>query len=341
MLHITNGDSTAISLRRSGIPGVFLAWRDVLHDGPVPAGLTLEQLSEVRARFLAERGWSSYEDALEEFRARDSILERFRNEREVVLWFEHDLYDQLQVLQILGWLAEQERGKTILSLIAIDSFPERASFHGLGELTPVELSSLFPQRRPITSEMLTLAHEAWDAFRSPDPTTIERVLAGDTSALPFLAGALKRHLQEFPSVTSGLSRTERQIPETLAAGPMRPVPLFVAAQRKEEAPFMGDWSFWQFVYDLSQGSSPLVIRQDGGAFVLPVFSSGTAGQTAFLEQELLLTEQGNAVLAGQVDWMQLHGIDRWLGGVHLSGHEPAWRWDQAQGHVVVMPPATP
>jgi hypothetical protein len=54
-----------------------------------------------------------------------------------------------------------------------------------------------------------------------------------------------------------------------------------------------------------------------------------------------LTEQGNAVLAGQVDWMQLHGIDRWLGGVHLSGHEPAWRWDQAQGHVVVMPPATP
>src|SRR4029079_16943810 len=76
MLHITNGDSTAISLRRSGIPGVFLAWRDVLHDGPAPAGLRLRQLSEGRARFLAERGWSSYEDALEEFRARDSILER-------------------------------------------------------------------------------------------------------------------------------------------------------------------------------------------------------------------------------------------------------------------------
>ena len=339
MLHITNGDSTAISLRRSGIPGVFLAWRDVLHDGPVPAGLSLRQLSEVRSRFLAERGWSSYEDALEEFRARDSILERFRNEREVVLWFEHDLYDQLQLLQILGWLAEQERLATLLSLIAIDSFPDRASFHGLGELTPAELSSLFPQRRPITTAMLTLAHEAWDAFRSPDPTMIERVLARDTSALPFLAGALKRHLQEFPSVTSGLSRTERQILEALAAGPMRPLPLFVAAQRMEEAPFLGDWPFWQHVYDLSQGPSPLVIRQDGGAFVLPVFSSGAAGQTAFLEQEFVLTEQGRTVLAGQGDWMQLHGIDRWLGGVHLRGHEPSWRWDQAQGQVVAMPSA--
>jgi hypothetical protein len=340
MLHITNGDSTAISLRRSGIPGVFLAWRDVLHDGPVPAGLSLQQLSAVRARFLAERGWSSYEDALEEFRARDGILERFRNEEEVALWFEHDLYDQLQLLQILGWLADQERGKTILSLLAIDSFPERASFHGLGELTPVELSSLFPQRHPITTAMLTLAHAGWDAFRSPDPTMIEALLARDTSALPFLAGALNRHLQEFPSMTGGLSRTERQLLEALATGPMRPVPLFVAAQGKEEAPFMGDWSFWQYVFDLSQGPNPLVSRQDGRAFVLPAFSTSATRQSAFLEQELLLTQQGRSVLAGQEDWMRLHGIDRWLGGVHLSSHEPAWRWDQTQGRLVAMPAET-
>jgi hypothetical protein len=341
MLHITNGDSTAISLRRSGIPGVFLAWRDVLHDGPVPTGLSLQQLSDVRARFLAERGWSTYQDALEDFRARDSILEGFRNEHEVVLWFEHDLYDQLQLVQILDWLAEQDRGKTILSLIAIDSFPDRASFHGLGELTPAQLSSLFPTRRPITAAMFTVAHVAWDAFRSPDPTTIERVLSGDTAALPFLAAALKRHLQEFPSVMSGLSRTERQLLEALAAGPMRPVPLFFATQRKEEAPYLGDWPFWQYVYDLSQGPTPLVIRSDGDAFVLPTFSSGSIGQTAFLEQELLLTELGRPLLSGQRDWMRLHGIDRWLGGVHLSSHEPAWRWNETLGRVVATPPATP
>jgi hypothetical protein len=337
MLHITNGDSTAISLRRSGIPGVFLAWRDVLHDGPVPAGLSLRQLSEVRARFLAERGWSSYEDALEGLRARDSILEHFREEREVVLWFEHDLYDQLQLLQILDWLARQERGKTILSLVAIDSFPERATFHGLGELTPAQLSTLFPKRRPVKAAMLTLAQVAWDAFRSPDPTTIERLLARDTAALPFLARALRRYQQEFPSLLSGLARTERQILETLATGPARPIPLFVAAQRKEEAPFLGDWSFWQYVHDLSQGATPLVVRQDGGAFLLPRFSSDTARQPEFLEQEMMLTEPGRAVLASQVDWLRLHSIDRWLGGVHLSGHHPGWRWDMTQGQVVAMP----
>jgi hypothetical protein len=344
MLHITNGESAATGLRRSGIPGVFLAWRDVLHEGPVPAGLPLHQLSEVRARFIAGRGWSSYTDALEEFRARDAVLARFRDEREVVLWFEHDLYDQLQLLQILDWLAEpeqQECDETTLTLVAIDAFPGVASFHGLGELTPMQLGSLFPKRRPVTAAMLALARAAWDALRSPDPTAIERVLARDTPALPFLGAALRRHLQQFPAVVSGLSRSERHLLEVLAAGPARPVPLFVAAQQKEEAPFLGDWPFWGYVHELSQGPAPLIARQDGGPFVLPEFSSDLRRQPAFLEQELTLTASGHTVLTGQADWMQSHAIDRWLGGVHLTGHHPAWRWDETQGRVVAMPAPRP
>jgi hypothetical protein len=341
VLHITNGESAAIGLRRSGISGVTLSWRDVLHDGPVPAGPSLERLSEVRARFIAGRGWSSYEDALEEFRSRDGVLRRFRSEHEVVLWFEHDLYDQLQLLQVLDWLAGQERGETSLTLVAIDSFPGVASFQGLGELTPAQLAWLFPYRRPVTAAILALARAAWDAFRSPDPTAIERALARDTSALPFLAGALRRHLQQFPDVANGLARSERHLLEALASGPAGPLPLFVAAQRKEEAPFMGDWSFWQSLRDLSLGAAPLVAGRDGGPFLLPDFAVDTARQPAFLDQEVALTAQGRAVLAGREDWMRLHGIDRWLGGVHLTGPEPAWRWDETRGTIVAAPAPAP
>jgi len=49
MLHITSGDSVAGSLRLAKIGGEAQAWRDVLHEGPVPAGLSLNELSEVRA----------------------------------------------------------------------------------------------------------------------------------------------------------------------------------------------------------------------------------------------------------------------------------------------------
>src|ERR1039458_2770051 len=51
MLHITNGSSVALD--RSGIGGEIVFWVDVLHEGPVPAGLELEELSRIRAARLS------------------------------------------------------------------------------------------------------------------------------------------------------------------------------------------------------------------------------------------------------------------------------------------------
>src|SRR5689334_9869418 len=98
MLHITNGDATVAVMKRAGIAGEILPWRDVLHEGPVPAELTLTELSEVRARFIADCGWRTFAEAQAEFRTRDAALAQYRAHEEVVLWFEHDLYDQLQLL---------------------------------------------------------------------------------------------------------------------------------------------------------------------------------------------------------------------------------------------------
>ena len=57
MLHITNGDAAANVLRKAGITDPILPWRDTLHEGPVPAGLSLRELSRVRTEFIAECGW--------------------------------------------------------------------------------------------------------------------------------------------------------------------------------------------------------------------------------------------------------------------------------------------
>ena len=57
MLHIVNGDCAIEALKDSEIEGDFLSWLDVLHDRPVPKGLSLEKLSEVRADFIADYDW--------------------------------------------------------------------------------------------------------------------------------------------------------------------------------------------------------------------------------------------------------------------------------------------
>ena len=334
MLHITNGDSVGETLRQTGLEGAILIWRDILHEGPTPAGLSLEQMSQIRARFLADwdLGPNPYEEVLALFLHRDTTLAQFAAHKEVILWFEHDLYDQLQLIQLLDWFSHQDRAATTLSLICINSFPHIACFHGLGELNPSQLRSLFETRHPLTEGELALGSEAWKAFCSPDPSALVAFLRKDTSALPFLKAALLRHLEQFPSLEGGLSRTERQILEVVAAGLHTPLEIFRATQEKEESPFMGDTPFWSYLSRLCRGRKPLLTRADGGMVSFP---TGAPHDPAFREQVLILTEEGRNALVGQVDWIKINrGIDRWLGGVHLRGEEAAWRWDRQRATLV-------
>src|SRR3954452_10644840 len=106
VLHITNGDSTVATMRQAGIGGDIVPWRDVLHEGPVPP-LPPAELLAVRAEYLARRGLADADDIERILRARDERLGAALGATEpVVLWFEHDLYDQLQLIQILAGLPD-------------------------------------------------------------------------------------------------------------------------------------------------------------------------------------------------------------------------------------------
>jgi hypothetical protein len=74
MLHITNGDSVAGGIRAAGVPGEVRSWIDVLHEGPVPQDLELEELRAVRAQFIASCGWAGFEEAEAQFARRDQVL---------------------------------------------------------------------------------------------------------------------------------------------------------------------------------------------------------------------------------------------------------------------------
>ena len=47
---------------------------------------------------------------------------------------------------------------------------------------------------------------------------------------------------------------------------------------------------------------------------------------AFAQLGLRLTRNGERVLEGEADRVELLGIDRWVGGTHVTP-ENVWRWD--------------
>ncbi|MBA2680570.1 MAG: DUF1835 domain-containing protein [Ktedonobacteraceae bacterium] len=337
MLHITNGDSAAETLKQSGLQGITLAWRDILHEGPTPAGFSLEQMSELRARFIVSQGWGTYDDIRAAFHKRDAILATFHTHEEVILWFEHDLYDQLQLIQILDWFSQQNQPQTKLSLICINAFPGINNFSGLGQLNPEQMRSLFPMRRALTRDDLERGKAAWQAYCSPDPTAITTLVQQNTSTLPFLQAAFRRHLEQFPHSIDGLARSERQILEAIAEGNTTPSEVFQAQQTKEESPFMGDTPTWSCTAGMSTDPTPLLQLADDGLFTLPATLATQPPDASFLQQKIVLTEAGRTVLQGKADWIKLHrGIDRWLGGVHLQGSNAQWRWDKQQEKLVAQ-----
>lgn len=224
---------------------------------------------------------------------------------EAVLWFEHDLYDQLQLIQALDQLSRLDRGPARLSLICTDRY--------LGPMHPEELRELFPFRRSVSRDELETARQAWAAFRASSPANLLPIANALECALPFLPGAILRHLQEFPSLQNGLSRTQSQLLHSLSSsGEQQPHELFESNSRQEERIYLADVFFYLILNGLVTCPVPLI-------------------QPLVKQQPpdlLSITQAGRSVLAGHADHIALNGIDRWLGGVHLHAGS-LWRWNAA------------
>jgi hypothetical protein len=238
-LHVTNGESAAGTLRETSLDGVVLSWADVLHVGPL--AFDPAESRRVRAGFLAESGWGEAAAIESDLRGRDDLL---ASADRVALWFEHDLVDQLQLLQILSRLP----AATDVELVQTDDH--------IGGMSAAELETAWPRRKPLDAAVRAQAREAW-----------QRVVAGDldqtVAALPFLRPALRRLAEECETP----SRTKRQLLAALADGPRTAGQLFLANQAQEEAIFLGDDWAYLFLYELWEDGQ--LGPRDGGRMPIP------------------------------------------------------------------------
>ncbi|MBL8214351.1 MAG: hypothetical protein JNK87_26760 [Bryobacterales bacterium] len=300
MLQITNGDAVIGKFEEMGLEGQYLAWRDVLHEGPVPQTATLAELDEIRARFIAGCGWGPLDGVRATFAERRTLIEASRNMQEVVLWFEYDLYDHLQLIQILHWYHANRPLPPRVSLL----LPEAHL-----SAVPIQVfDMIYPLRNTLDDEFFELGAQAWDAFRAPDPRAMLPFLQMEEPALVYLPANTRRLLEEYPWTTDGLSRSARQLLQAAAQGLRDHGEIFEAASAMEEARFMGDSSAFALLDQLT----PLALTESGE-----------------------VTRLGHRLLAGEADWIAARGgIDTWIGGVHLHGSQAQFRWDPAQQTII-------
>ncbi len=266
-LHVTNGDIVADALAATSLPGTTLVWADVLHAGPLAVEPTRSR--KVRAAFLARHGWGEAAILEAHLERRDALLaEAHREGRPIVLWFEHDLFDQLLLLQLLAALSGAHPGP--VELIQTDTH--------LGSLGRSELEALWPTREPVTTDTLADAAAIWGAVCAGE---LEAASAIWCDALPYVEPALERLREERLEP----SRTKRQLLAAFAAGPATASVAYVASQAEEDAAFLGD--AWAYAVIGELVDDGLVEAADGAA--PPAGDTETFASTLFA-----LTSRGRA-----------------------------------------------
>ncbi|QPJ65669.1 MAG: DUF1835 domain-containing protein [Candidatus Nitrohelix vancouverensis] len=313
-LLITNGDSAAHLLQQAGIGSKILPWRDVLHEGPIPQDQDDLQLAETRARFIVSQRWGEYGPTLKQFRERDELLARGSAYNRISLWFEHDLYDQLQLLQVLDRCKALPLDK--LFLVQATDF--------LGTQTPESIAEFRKLERPVTGEQIALAQSAWQALRAPSPEALANLAGNDLAELPFLKNSLTRLLKELPSTSNGLNLTQQHILQIVGQNPeITARELFGKYNEAETPAFMGDWSFWRWLDGMTMPSHALIDGLPPGGYP---FRKSREQASIYLQSKLSLSALGESILNGAEDLIDTLGIDRWVGGVHLTTTD-CWRWD--------------
>jgi len=297
VLNIVNSNVCINIMKKAGVEGEFLLWQDFLHEGAVPLGLTLDELSKVRAKFFDNSNFAEYKKVLKDFQERNQKLYRYRIYNNIIIWFEHDLHDQLLLIQILNWFAKQNIESINITMVSTSNY--------LGESSTKQIQKLLKYRIELLPEHFKLAEKAWSAFCEPTPKEWFKLLTQPTSLLPFLHGAIFRMLEEYPNTKTGLSRTEYQALLIISNGIEKPHDIFEKYQSFEERKFMGDIIFFK---------------------ILKEFENYNIIESYENRSKLKITKLGRRLLNAEENWLNIKPINRHIGGVHIT-MDNLWCWD--------------
>jgi hypothetical protein len=321
-LHIRCGNDVKVKLAEAGFIGDFLCFADPYIQGPVPAIDDLESFIRIRADFIAGNGWRPQEQAYAELSDDYQALEKGRDYGRIAFWFEHDAYDMLIFLKLLHFFSEPDKRAPDMLFLCVNDYPCVERFIGIGQLPAETMRVLWGQFQPLTEAQFAFGKACWQAYTDSTPEALHRLITQENPPFPEIIPALRRHIQELPWLSDGLSLSEHLTLQILTdQGMQDAASLFYNWYTSvyEPLPFMGDSNYWLVLEQLAQAPQSAITLQ-----------KHSEKKT---DWQIALTAFGRQLLAGEAHWMAQNPYDRWFGGVHNRSGDAIWYWDDNAGQV--------
>ena len=213
-IHIVNGDAVVPILTGSGIEGDIIVWREMLCDGPVYVKVGSDEFWKKRLDYFEKELDVSKLEYFDKTIKELLKLEDLSNYNELVMWFEFDLFCQVNLMALSTFLYKNYRKTITYNLVCSGKVKGNDKLHSLTDFSPEDFKELYNNKLKLNKTDLEYAKECWEAYAK---NNIEKIAAFDYSEnnkFSYFELAMKQHLKRFQTI-NGLNEIQNKILETI------------------------------------------------------------------------------------------------------------------------------
>jgi hypothetical protein len=284
--------------------GELLVNQDELSCGPLPTLHSLDEWRRIRESYLRTLDSDFTFDRLEtDLLTNASSLSEAES---ITLWLGTGLADQLLLVWMPQLLRLLNMGPERLQVVQVSQV-NGFEIQGVGLLNPDQIGNL-PQAEVLDEMTIASLDAAWSAITAPDPSLLEEFLSQGAVPPPFLQRSLVYLLLRFPDAETGLNMLDLLLLQCVAEqGPdARRVIGYTIGRSIDSLDYVGDYYLFGRLSRLADPSLPHPL--------LSLIGSCDELQNARVH----LTEAGRNVLDSRANFVEMNGIDDWVGGIHLD-----------------------
>lgn len=209
-VHVLNGDALAGGFP---FPGEIIICREALIDGPVDA-TNLDSFFEERADFIADSFAADKAEYFSRVKTEFDRLSNIQPSSPIHLWFEHDLFCQVNLWFVIHFIREQKMANPIF-FVSPPTDVENI-WMGFGRMDDAALKSCFARKHLLTESDLKLGASLWNAYRTNDFHKLEQFCLQKSEAFPLLKEVCQAHMDRFSS--NGLGRPKQKLKSIIDSG---------------------------------------------------------------------------------------------------------------------------
>ena len=193
--NVLNGDSLAYSFPDAKIAGELIVTREALIEGDL-TGNSLPDFWQTRAKYMNLAYNEYYNKTVKEF---EKIITA-PADTEFNLWFEYDLFCQVNLWFVLSLLHDLPLKKRVFAVYTSYLDKEDKDFwNGFGPANANQLITCYKHRILMTDDAIRLGRDLWSAYKTNNLRELTLLSKNQSPVFPYIQEVVQAHVDRFPA----------------------------------------------------------------------------------------------------------------------------------------------